>query len=81
MKAQVIKIGNSRGLLLSKTILSKYNIQEDVEIVLEKNRIVIMPVEVPRKDWEKSFKKMHKEGDDQLLIDDVFADEYPEEWS
>ena len=29
----------------------------------------------PRKGWEKQFEEMHKNGDDKLLIDDVFEDE------
>jgi hypothetical protein len=28
-----------------------------------------------RKGWEKAFKKMHENGDDQLLMADVFEDE------
>lgn len=32
MKTGIIKIGNSRGLRLSKTILEKYNIGEEVEL-------------------------------------------------
>jgi hypothetical protein len=33
----------------------------------------------PRKDWGKAFEEMHKNGDDRLLIDDVFDDETFEE--
>lgn len=33
----------------------------------------------PRKDWAKAFEEMHKNGDDKLLIDDVFDDETFEE--
>lgn len=33
----------------------------------------------PRKGWEKSFKQMRENGDDKLLIDDVFDDEAFEE--
>jgi antitoxin MazE len=29
----------------------------------------------PRQGWEEAFKKMHENGDDQLLITDVFDDE------
>ena len=31
--------------------------------------------EKPRKGWAKAFKEMHKAGDDELLINDVFEDE------
>lgn len=80
MEVAVIKIGNSKGIRLSKTLLEKYNIQGTVELILEKGQIVIKPISRPRKGWEKAFKKMTANGDDQLLIKDVFEDENLEEW-
>ena len=32
-------------------------------------------VEAPRLHWENLFKRMNENGDDRLLIDDVFEDE------
>ena len=29
----------------------------------------------PRRGWEKAFQKMHKNGDDKLLMNDVFKNE------
>ncbi|MFZ4550019.1 MAG: AbrB/MazE/SpoVT family DNA-binding domain-containing protein [Bacteroidales bacterium] len=80
METAIIKIGNSKGLRLSKAILEKYNINEKVEIILEKGRIILKPIEKPRQDWDKAFQKMHLENDDQLLINDVFDSEKFEEW-
>ncbi len=80
MEVSVIKIGNSKGIRLSKTLLEKYNIQDTVEVILEKGQIVIKPLSRPRKGWEKAFKKMAENGDDRLLINDVFDDETLEEW-
>lgn len=81
MELSVINIGNSKGIRLSKTILEKYNIQDKIELVLEKGFIVLKPKVEPRKGWENAFKKMHENNDDQLLIDDVFEDENFEEWN
>lgn len=81
MELSIINIGNSKGIRLSKTILEKYNIQDKIEIILEKGFIVLKPKAEPRKNWEKAFQEMHKNGDDQLLIDDVFDDENFEEWN
>jgi antitoxin MazE len=80
MEVSVIKIGNSKGIRLSKTLLDKYNIQDSVEVVLEEGQIVIKPISSPRKGWEKAFKKMAENGDDRLLINDVFENENLEEW-
>ncbi len=81
MELSVINIGNSKGIRLSKTILEKYNIQNKIEIILEKGFIILKPKAEPRKDWEEAFKEMHENGDDQLLIDDVFEDENFDEWN
>ena len=81
MELSIINIGNSKGIRLSKTILEKYNIQDKIEIILEKGFIVLKPKAEPRKNWEKAFQEMHKNGDDQLLIDDVLDDENFEEWN
>ena len=80
MEVSVIKIGNSKGIRLPKTLLEKYNIHDTVEVILEKGQIVIKPLSRPRKGWEKAFKKMAENGDDRLLINDVFDDENLEEW-
>ncbi|MBP7508178.1 MAG: AbrB/MazE/SpoVT family DNA-binding domain-containing protein [Prolixibacteraceae bacterium] len=80
MEVSVIKIGNSKGIRLSKTLLEKYNIKDTVDLILEKGQIIIKPLSRPRKGWEKAFKEMSENGDDRLLINDVFEDENLEEW-
>ncbi|MBW6534762.1 MAG: AbrB/MazE/SpoVT family DNA-binding domain-containing protein [Mariniphaga sp.] len=80
MELPVIKIGNSKGIRLHKTLLEKYNIKDSVDIILEKNQIVIKPLDKPRKGWEKAFRKMAENEEDRLLFDDVFEDENLEKW-
>ena len=75
MELSVINIGSSKGIRLSKTILERYNISDKIELILEKDYIILKPKSEPRKGWEKAFKKMHENGDDQLLMADVFEDE------
>ena len=81
MEVSVIKIGNSKGIRFSKTILEKYNIKDKVDLILEKGKIIIQPIPNPRKGWEESFKQMRENGDDELLFNDVFEDENLEEWN
>jgi antitoxin MazE len=80
MEVSVVKIGNSRGIRFSKTILERYNIRDSVNLILEKGHIIIKPVTRPRRGWEKAFKEMHDNQDDRLLMPDVFDDEISEEW-
>lgn len=80
MDLSVIPIGNSKGIRLSKTLLEKYNITDKVELILEKDYIILKPKSEPRNGWEDEFKKMRENADDKLLIDDLFEDENLEEW-
>jgi len=67
MKNPFVKIGESKEFRLRKTQLNK-------------NQIVIKPLDNPRTGWEKAFKKMAENEEDRLLFDDVFEDENLEEW-
>ncbi|GAB4245680.1 MAG: AbrB/MazE/SpoVT family DNA-binding domain-containing protein [Saprospiraceae bacterium] len=75
MEISVIKIGNSRGIRLAKAILDKYGIQDTVELILKEGYLILKPVRKPREGWEDAFREMHQNGEDQLLIDDLFEDE------
>ena len=81
MDVSVIPIGNSKGIRLSKILLEKYNITDKIELILEKGYIILKPKSEPRAGWETAFKKMHEDGDDNLLINDFFEDEKLEEWN
>jgi antitoxin MazE len=81
MELSIIQIGNSKGIRLSKTLLEKYNFKDKVELILEKGYLILKPVQSPRHGWEKAFKEMSENGEDQLLIDDVFENENLEEWT
>jgi len=81
MEVSVIKIGNSKGIRLSKTLLERYKIRDAVDLIMEKGQIIIRPLSKPRKGWEKAFKAMNENGDDKLLIPDLFDEENLEEWT
>jgi mRNA interferase MazF len=75
MEVSVVKIGNSKGIRFSKTIIERYNIRDTVDLILDKGQIIIKPLARPRKGWEKAFMDMHSNGDDKLLIPDIFEDD------
>ena len=75
MRVSIIQIGNSKGLRLPKSIIEKYNIQGEMEIILNEHDITLKPIKKVREGWEEAFKQMHANADDHLIIDDVFEDE------
>ena len=80
MDVSVIKVGNSRGIRLSKTLLERYNIKDKVEVIMEKGYMILKPKAEVRKGWDEAFRQMHENGDDKLVEIDVFEDEIFEEW-
>jgi len=80
MEIQVIKIGNSKGILLSKVLLERYKFGKKIEVVMKPNHLELRPVKSVRQGWDEKFKEMHEQGEDRLLIDDLPEDEELEEW-
>ncbi len=81
MDISVIPIVNSKAIRLTKTILDKYNIADTIELILKKDFIILKPKTSLKAGWEKSFQKMHNNGDDKLLMPDVLEDENTEQWT
>lgn len=74
IKTKLIQIGNSKGIRIPKHILERLKLKNEIELIIddETNQIHIRALNVPRKNWEEAFQKMHENGEDELLIDDGF---------
>ena len=81
MRANIINIGNSKGVILPSSVLKELNLslKSSVQISAENGSMVIKPA--PRQGWEEAAKEMHVSGDDELLVPDIFEDENLEEWT
>ena len=80
MEVPIIKVGNSKGIILSKTILTKYDFEDKAELIMKEDHIELKPVTPPRQGWDKAFKEMHELGEDKLIDQDVLEDDLFEEW-
>ncbi len=80
MRLAIVSIGNSKGIRIPKAVLDKYNMKDLVEVEMRDDGIVLKPVRKPREGWDEAFRQMHQNGDDKLLIPDVFEDETWEAW-
>ena len=81
MKTSVRSIGNSKGIIIPQNFLKQCLIGEEVNIEVKDNQIVISAADnVKRKGWADAFKEMAKNGDDELLLPDVFEDEDTTDW-
>jgi len=80
MKTRIIKIGNSKGIVLGKALLEHYGFREAVEITMKEDCLEIRPREQTRKDWDEAFRRMHEEGDDRPLFEELPDEDLLDEW-
>jgi antitoxin MazE len=80
MKAKIIKIGNSNGLVLSKAIIEQVKLTDEVELKVTKDGLLVSPISGKRKGWEQQFKKANKKGD-KLVLGEIKNDFDKTEWT
>ncbi len=82
MKSTIRYIGNSKGVILPQNLLKKCFIEYEVNIEVKDNTIVISPSDSQNlKGWAEAFQEMAKNGDDELIIPDIFEDEDLNDWN
>lgn len=57
MEAKLVRIGNSKGVRLPKSMLLETGMTDRVEIQARGRSIILKPVIEPRSGWEASFTK------------------------
>lgn len=73
MRTRIIKIGNSKGVRIPKLLLEQSGLGDEIELEARKNQIIIRQVKNVRLGWEKTFRRMAANGDDQLLDGDLVS--------
>ncbi len=81
MKANIINIGNSQGIIIPATLLRKLNLsfKSSVRLEVDNGSIIIKPV--PRQGWAEAAIEMNAAGDDIPLLEDSMTDFDKEEWT
>jgi len=80
LKARVVRIGNSRGIRIPKVWLDQLGLDAEVELAVQKDRLVIRRAHRPREGWKEAFRSMAEHRDDRLLDEPVVTKWDREEW-
>ena len=79
-KTRIVRIGNSQGIRIPKTLLDEADLPEDVELHAEPGKLVVRAARHPRSGWATAAKRMHTAGDDRL-VDEITPTTFDrEEW-
>jgi len=83
MKTKVVKIGNSRGVRIPKSIIDQSGLTDEVELEIKDDKIIIKPISRSRENWDCAFIKIAKNNDDILFDSDLLSEQTiwdKEEW-
>jgi antitoxin MazE len=81
MKAELVRIGNSRGIRIPKPLIEQCGLGETVELRVDNNCLVISPVRRPRQGWAEAFRAAGSSEHDELLLEGGEPNEFDrEEW-
>ena len=81
IRSKIVKIGNSRGIRIPRTVLEQAGLTDEVEMKVEGDRLIINAAHHPRQGWEERFVDMAKRGDDRLLDEPSSTQWDEEEWT
>ena len=68
---KLAKIGNSKGIRLSKQLLQRYQINESGEIETTSDSIILRPLRDEKLDWASTYKQMADAAEDWTVWDAV----------
>ena len=76
MRINLVKVGNSKGVIIPAAILASCGLKDAVELQIKGKKLIIEALKQPRAGW---FDGYHPEPDEAVL-DAIPADEGDSEW-
>ena len=67
MKIRLVRIGNSRGVRLPKTIIAQAGLTDEVELGVRDGAVVIARTTSARLGWAEAARQMRQRDEDFLL--------------
>ena len=67
IRTRVVRIGNSQGIRVPKSLLEEAQLPQEVELHAEPGRLVVQAARGPRSGWAEAARTMRARDDDRLL--------------
>ena len=81
MKAELVRIGNSRGIRIPKPFIEQCGLGETVELRVANDCLIISPERQPRQGWNDAFRASGRALEDELLLEIAEPSEFDrKEW-
>jgi antitoxin MazE len=80
-RTRIVRIGNSRGIRVPKSLLEQAQLPEEVELHAEPGRLVVRAAHGPRSGWAEAAQVMRVRDDDRLLDGPISTRFDSEHWT
>jgi antitoxin MazE len=80
LRASLVRIGNSRGIRIPKSLIDECHLGDTVELSVVDGSLLVRPATVPRQTWDDAFERMAEAGDDIVLDPETQTDFDATEW-
>ncbi|MBV9597049.1 MAG: AbrB/MazE/SpoVT family DNA-binding domain-containing protein [Chloroflexi bacterium] len=80
VRANLVRIGNSRGIRIPKSIIDECQLGDTVELSVVSGSLVVRSASAPREGWDAVFKQMSGAHDDALLDPETPTEFDEAEW-
>jgi antitoxin MazE len=67
MKAQLVRIGNSRGVRLPKLMIQEVGLDAEVDVQVQDGAVIIRSARRTRAGWAEAAMQLRGRGEDRLL--------------
>jgi len=81
MKAELVRIGNSRGIRIPKPFIEQCGLGETVELRVANDCLIIAAGRQLRQGWDDAFRASGHTADDELMLEVTEPNEFDHrEW-
>jgi antitoxin MazE len=81
LKAELVRIGNSRGIRIPKPFIEQCGLGETVELRVANDCLIISSERQPRQGWNDAFRASGRALDDELMLEIAEPSEFDrKEW-
>jgi antitoxin MazE len=82
MKVSLVKIGNSQGIRIPKTLIEQCGFSDEIELEVKGDALILRPAQPSRQGWDEAFAGLTKPKGTEPLLPGHMAEEWDEaEWT
>jgi antitoxin MazE len=82
MKVNLVKIGNSQGIRIPKTLIEQCGFDGEIELEVKEGALLLRPAKPSREGWDEGFEKADQSREAEPLLTDSLSEEWDNaEWS